>query len=114
MKDTPTEHPAKGEQPEDLREQLERVLLDKTRTNGTAQLATISNEILRLCEAAALAALPEKQESTALPLETTVLTAAHLENVGKHIDDLNGVNDTFNKAIATAQANIHSVFGGIK
>lgn len=58
------------------------------------------NNILRLCEAAALAALPEK---TPEEKHKQAIFGGHL--------DLASIYYAHDKAIATAQANINSVFG---
>jgi hypothetical protein len=86
--DSPTE------QPEDLRAALEELLLHSG--SSIAQPEHVDH-ILRLCEAAALAALPEKISPELAALKRGWIDEEHL---------------AYNEAIATAQANIHSVFGG--
>jgi hypothetical protein len=91
------------EQPEDLRDEITEAIAWGSQLGKTA--GEVSDDILRLCEAAALAALPEKK---AIGIEAT------MDEFDKVMWGLVNRAIGNNEALATAQANIHSVFGGIK
>jgi hypothetical protein len=87
------------EQPEDLRTAtitaIEDVVVHTLEFRAKEDIPALADNILRLCEAAVLAALPKKRRQPKLG--------------GSMCKDwLIG----HNIAVATAQANIHSVFGG--
>jgi hypothetical protein len=85
------------EQPEDLRDEITEAIAWGSQLGKTA--GEVSDDILRLCKAAALAALPEKQEP------------GDWGDYGGEDSDWYEERG-FDQAIATAQANIHSVFRG--
>jgi hypothetical protein len=86
---------AKGEQPDDLRAAIESKVIYAIVAASNNDVDDITDTILRLCEAAVLAAKPEE--------------AVETDKLGK---DYKGYARGHNAATEAYQANIHSVFGG--